>query len=145
NLTKENRQMLCFEMQIHESTRRPSGHRGGCCRACSLITNPARSRDESKGGRFADARVGSISVGQDLSLNGGAMVDSEWNSSRDGQEIWSAVDYRVGNGSYRCHGAEADFPGVFLSFQSYLRRAWQNTWSVQSADGRKDPPRLAPL
>src|SRR4029450_7301206 len=73
------------------------------------------------------------------------MVDSEWNPSRDGQEIWSAVGDWIGNGSCRRHGAEADFPGGFLSFQSHFRRAWQNTWSVQSTVGRKDPPRLAPL
>src|SRR2546421_625777 len=70
------------------------------------------------------------------------MVDSEWYSSRDGREIWSAMGHRVGNGGCRRHGGEADFPGVFLSFQSYLRRAWRDTWSVQSADGRKGGARL---
>src|SRR6266496_1436714 len=73
------------------------------------------------------------------------MVDSEWNPSRDGQEIWSVVGYRVGNGSSGRHGAEANLPGVFLSFQPYLRRAWQNARSVQSTVGGKDPSRLAPL
>src|SRR5437868_14538802 len=73
------------------------------------------------------------------------MVDSEWDPSRGGREIWSAVGYRVGDRSRRCRGSEAAFPGVFLSFQSHFRRAWPNPSSVQSTIGRKDPPRLAPL
>src|SRR5437588_9216270 len=73
------------------------------------------------------------------------MVDSEWHPPRDRGKSWRAMGYRVGDGSCRCHGSTADFPGVFLPFQSHFRRAWQNPSSVQSTIGRKDASRLAPV
>src|SRR5437660_12714415 len=73
------------------------------------------------------------------------MVDSEWHPPRDRGKSWRAMGYRVGDGSCRCHGSTADFPGVFLPFQSYFRRAWQNPSSVQSTIGRRDASRLAPV